>query len=96
MGSSIDGAVEDGGDLTHFVGKDGELFGKDGLHAVGEGLVRFVMHLDEEAIGADSDGGARQRENFVALTGAVTGINEDGQVAALFDGGNDSEVKSVT
>jgi len=54
----VDGAVEDGGDLAHFVGQDGKFLGEDGLHAVGEGFVRFVMDFDEQAIGADGDGRA--------------------------------------
>src|SRR6266849_10653631 len=89
----VDYAVEDGGDLAHFVGEDGEFFGKDGLHAVGEGFVRLVMNFDEQAIGSHCDGGAGERENFVALAGTVAGIDEDGQVAALLDGGHDGEVE---
>src|ERR1700687_1120427 len=95
MGSSVDGAVEDGGDLTHLVGEGGEFFGKDGLHAVGESFVRLVMDFDEEAIGADSDGGSWKRENFVALAGSVGRIDEDRKVAALFDGRYDGEVERV-
>jgi len=95
VGSSINGAVEDGGDLAHFAGEDGEFFGEDGLHAVGEGFLGFVMDFDEEAIGADGYGGARERENFVAFAGAVAGIDEDGEMTAFFDGGDDGEVESV-
>ena len=93
--SSVNGAVEDGGDLAHFSGEDGELFGEDGLHTVGKRFFRFVMNFDEEAVGANGDGGAGKGENFVALAGAVTGINEDRKMAAFFDGGNDGEVESV-
>ena len=79
----------------HFVDEGGEFFGQDGLHAVGEGVVGVVVDFDEQAIGADGDGGAGERKNFVALAGAVAGIDEDRQVAALFDGGNDGEVERV-
>ena len=87
--------MEDGGDLSHFVGENREFFGKDGLHAVGESFVRFVMDFDEQAIGANSDGGAGKRENLVPFAGAMAGIDEDGQVAALLDRGDDGEVKGV-
>ncbi len=92
---SVHGAVEDGGDLTYFVGEGGEFFGEDGLHAVGEGFVRLMVHFDDEAIGADGNSGAGKRQNFVALAGAVAGIDENGEVAALFDGGNDREVEGI-
>ena len=92
---SVDSAVEDGGDLAHFVGKDGKFFGEDGLHAVGEGFVRLVMDFDEQAISANGDGRTGERKNLVALAGTVAGIDEDGQVAALLDGGDDGEVERV-
>src|SRR6266849_5016134 len=76
---SVHGAVEDGGDLTYFVGEGGEFFGEDGLHAVGEGFVRLMVHFDDEAIGADGNSGAGKRQNFVALAGAVAGIDENGR-----------------
>jgi len=47
--TSIDGAVEDGRDLAHFVGEGDEFLGEEGLHAVGERFVRLVMNFDEEA-----------------------------------------------
>jgi len=84
----VDGAVEDGGDLLDFVHEVGEFGGEDGLDAVGEGSVGLVMDFDEEAIGTDGDGGAGERKNFVALAGAVAGIDEDGKMAAFFYGGN--------
>ena len=93
---SVEAAVEDGGDLTDFGEEFGEFAGKDGLDAVREGFVGFVVDFDEQAIGADSDSSAGKRQNFVALAGAVRGIDEDGQVAALFDGGNDGEIERVT
>jgi len=87
--------VEDGGDLAHFVGEDREFFREDGLHAVGEGFVRFVMNFDEQAIGSDGDGSAGEGKNFVALAGAVARIDKDGQVAALLDRGDNGEVERV-
>ena len=65
------------------------------MHAVGEGFFRLMVDFDEEAIGTDGDSGAGERENFVALAGAVTGVDEDGEVAAFFDRGNNGEVESV-
>src|SRR5713101_4097324 len=91
----IDGTVEDGGDLAHFVGEGYEFLGEEGLHAVGEGFVRLVMDFDEQAIGADGDGRARKRQDFVAFASAVAGIDENGKVAAFFYSRNDSEVEGV-
>ena len=93
--SSVDMAVEDGGDLADFGGEFGEFGWEDGLDAVREGLFGLMMDFDEEAVGADSHGGAGERENFVALAGAVAGIDKDGQVAALFYRGNNSEIEGV-
>ena len=88
-GGLVEGAVEDGGDLADFGEEFGEFVGEDGLHAVGKGLFGLMMDFDEKTIGAGSDGGAGKRENFVALAGAVRGVDEDGEVAALLDGGDD-------
>src|SRR5258708_15782415 len=94
-GRLVDGAVEDGGDLAHFVGEGDEFLGEKGLHAVGEGFFRLVMDFDEQAIGADGDGGARKRQNFVALAGAVAGIDKNRKMAAFFYGGRRSRGTGV-
>ncbi len=93
--TSIDGAVEDGCDLAHFVGEGDEFLGEEGLHAVGERFVRLVMNFDEEAIGADGDGGAGERQHFVALASAVAGIDKNGEMAAFFYRRDDGEVEGV-
>ena len=84
--------MEDVGDLANFGDEFGEFLGEDGLHAVGKGFFGLVVNFDEEAIGANSDGGARKRKNFVALAGAVRRIDEDGKVAAFLDGGDHGEI----
>ena len=81
--------------MAHFVGEGEEFLGEEGLHAVGERFVRLVMNFDEETIGADGYGGAGERQNFVALAGAVAGIDKDWEMAAFFYGGNDGEVERV-
>src|ERR1700739_3729825 len=91
----VDAAVEDLGDLLDFGLEFGEFGGEDGLHSVGKGFFGLVMDFDEEAVGADGNGGAGERKNFVALAGAVAGIDEDGQVAAFFYGGDNGEVERV-
>src|SRR2546427_12288575 len=53
------------------------------------------MDFNEQAVGANGNGGAGKRQNFVALAGSVAGINKDRQVAALLDGGEDGEVERV-
>ena len=94
-GELVDVAAEDLGDLLDFALEFGEFGGEDGLHAVGEGFFGLVMDFDEKAVGADGYGCARERQNFVALAGAVAGIDEDGQVAAFFYRGHDGEVERV-
>jgi len=39
-------AVEDVGDLADFFDQLGELFGENGLDAVGEGLLGFMMYFN--------------------------------------------------
>ena len=92
---SVDGAVEEGGELLDFRGEVGEFFGEDGLHAVGEGFFGLVVDFDEQSIGADGDCGAGEGKNFVTLAGAVAGVNQDWKVAALFDGRDDGEVERI-
>ena len=87
--------MEEGGDGADFGEEGGEFGGEDGLDAVGEGLLGLVMDFDKEAIGACGYGGAGHGENFVALAGAVAGIDEDGKVAAFFYGGDYGEIESV-
>ena len=91
----VEEAVEDGGDLADFGDEFGKFFGEDGLHAVGESFFGLVVNFDEEAIGTDRDGGARKRQNFVTLAGAVAGIDKDRKVAAFFDGRNNGEIECV-
>jgi hypothetical protein len=65
------------------------------LHAVGEGLIGGVVDFDEQAVGAHGCRGAGERQNFVAFAGAVAGVDQDRQVAAFFDRGDDREVQRV-
>src|SRR6266403_1570506 len=53
------------------------------------------MNLDYQAIGSNGDGGAGQWRHFVALAGAVAGINDDGQMAETLDGRHDAEIERV-
>src|SRR5713101_2347363 len=53
------------------------------------------MDFNEQAVGANGNGGAGKRQNFVALAGSVAGIDKDRQVAALLDGGDNGEVERV-
>src|SRR5205807_5433544 len=92
---SVYGAVEDGGDLSHFVREVGKLFRENRLDAVGESFFRFVMNFDEQSVGANGDGRTGERQNLVTLPGAMAGVDENGQVAALFDRRDDREVQSV-
>src|SRR5579863_132087 len=75
------GASYDSRDLADLRHQFIELVGEQRLWAVGERLIGLVMHFDHQSIGADGDGGARQRSDLVALAGSVTGIDKDRQMA---------------
>ncbi len=79
-----------------FVHHDGELVGVDGLRAVREGFFRLVVDFNQDAVCAGGNGGAGHGQNAVATTGAVAGVDQDGQVAEALDGGDDAEVKGVS
>ena len=64
-------------DLLH---EGGELVGVQGLGPVGEGLFRFVMDLDHEAVGPGGHRGPGQGRHQVAAAGGVAGVDDDGQV----------------
>ena len=53
--SSIQRAMQYGGDLAAFFHESREFFGDYGLHAIRKCAVRIVMDFDEQAIGADGD-----------------------------------------
>src|SRR5579862_2643047 len=93
--SLVDDAMENCRDLAHLFSENGELVRKDGLDSVGKRFLWIVMNFDKQAIRAYGYGSARKRKNFVALAGAMAGIDENRQMAAFFDGGNDSEVQRV-
>ncbi len=88
-------AMDDGCNLLDLVHHARELIGVDGLRAVGERLLGLVVHFDQDAVGADGDGGAGHGQHLVALAGAVARVDEDGQVAEPLHGGNDAEVERV-
>ena len=72
-----------------------ELVGINGLRAIGERFFRLVVHLNEDAIGANSNCSAGHGQHLVSLAGAVAGVDKDGQMAELLNGGNDAEVEGV-
>src|SRR2546425_9585123 len=92
---SVDRAMNHRGDLADFLGEELKFAGKNGLHSVREGFVGLMVDFDEKAIGADGNSGARQREHFVAASGSVAGIHENGKVAALFYRGGDGQAVGV-
>jgi len=93
-----DGAVNrrrDDAELGHQLGK---LIGPQRLGAVAERAVGIVVHLDEQAVGARCHGGARHGKDFVAPTGAVGRVGDDGQVRELlhhWDGRNVERVARI-
>src|SRR5713226_6980205 len=93
---SVDITMEDGGDLPNFTDKYRELFRQNRLHAVGERFVGLVMHFDEEAISSHGHRCARKWEDFVTPACAVAGVDQNRQVAALFDCGHDRQIECIT
>jgi hypothetical protein len=85
-------AMEHVSNLAGFRSEYGEFFGQDGLRPVGERFVGLVVHLDQEAISAHGNGGARQRKNLVALARPMRRINKNGKMAAFLDSGHDGEI----
>src|SRR5438093_12741418 len=67
--------------------QSGELLRKDCLWPVGEGPGGIVVYLDHDAVGPGGDGGTGEGDDLVAPPGAVAGIDQDRQVAAVFQGG---------
>ena len=55
----------------------------------------MIVDLDDQAVGSGGNAGARHGQNAVAAAGAVAGIDEDGQMAHVLEGGYDAEVKGV-
>src|SRR6266404_6023325 len=54
-----------------------------------------MVNFDDQPISSDGYGGAGEWRYFVALAGAVAGINDDGQVAEALDGRHDAEIECV-
>ena len=65
------------------------------MGAIGEGLVRLVVHLDHQAVGADRGSRASQGQNHVAFARAMAGVNDDGQMAQPLHRGHDTKVKRI-
>ncbi len=63
--------------------------------AIGPGLIRVGVAFDEEAVGADGGGGARQGRDEAAAAGSVAGIEDDGEVGELLEGGDGGDVAGV-
>src|SRR5271169_7193547 len=78
--------------LTHELRKFG---GREGLRAVGKGVIRVVMDFYQEAISAGSDGRASDRRNLVAAAGAMGRIGHDGKVRKFLDDRNRGDVQRV-
>ena len=62
-----------------------ELFEVKGLGAIGKGMSGVVMDFDDETVCADRDGGFGEGNDKFPATGSVAGVDDNGQVAELFD-----------
>src|SRR5262249_8185832 len=72
-----------------------ELRRQQRLRAVAERVVGIVVHLDDEAVGAGRDGGARHRRHLVAASRSMARIADHGQVAELLDDGDGGDVERI-
>src|SRR5579872_3548790 len=91
-----DRASDDGSYLADLLHQFVELVWEQRLRAVGEGLVRSGVNFDHESIRANSDCGAGERRDFVALAGAVAGIDQNRQMAQPLHRGHNAQVERVT
>src|SRR5258708_33143708 len=57
----VNGPVEDGGDLAHFVGEGDGFLGAGGLHAIGEGIFQLGMNFNEQHISSRGRSGTADR-----------------------------------
>src|SRR3990172_32752 len=57
----------------------------EGLRAIGEGLVRVRVNLDDQAVDAGGDGGQRDGRDQVPLACGVAGVADDRQMAQPLD-----------
>ena len=87
--------MEDAGDLADFIAELNKIIGKNGLHAVGKGVVGVVMDFDEDAIGSHGNSGAGEWKDLVALAGRVARVHDDREVAARFYRGHYGKVEGV-
>ena len=65
------------------------------LAAVAEGGGGVGMDFDQQAVGADGDSGARERDDHVGATSGVTGVDEDRQMRFLLRHGDGTQVERV-
>ena len=72
-----------------------ELLGGEGLLAVALGVGGVVVHLDDQAVGTGGHGGQGQGLHHPVHAGGVGGVDDDGQVAHLLDGGDGGHVQGV-
>src|SRR5262249_61523464 len=70
-------------DLAHALHQRGETFRFERLRAVGQGLLRTGVHLDDQPVGAGRDPGQRHRLDELPVAGPVARIDQDGQVREL-------------
>ena len=92
---SWDGSSYDCGDLADLRHQVVELVGVEGLRAVGQGFVGLMMDFYHQAVGAYGYGGARERGDFVALAGAVAGVDENWEMAEALHRGDDAQVERI-
>src|SRR5262249_23113888 len=71
-----DRAVNRRGDALQGSHQGGELFGGEGLLAVGEGGARAGVDLDDQAVGACGNRGAGDGGDVAGVAGAVAGVDD--------------------
>ena len=72
-----------------------ELIGEDRLRPVRQRFIRLMVNLDDESVGADGDGSAGERRDFVAFAGALAGIDNDRQMAEPLHRRNHAQIEGI-
>src|ERR1700728_125297 len=83
------------GNLAHLLHQFIELIGEERLRSVGERFIRFVVNFDHQTVGTDGYRRAREWCDFVALAGAVAGIDQNGQMTEPLHRGYQAQIERV-
>ena len=73
-------AVHERRELAHGAREGAQVGVDERLRTVAERGLGVRVHVDDDAVGTDGDGGARERHHQLAASAGVRGVDDDGQV----------------